>query len=385
MAHCIYCRTDKDDSEFTLEHVIPQFLGGAHSPDFLKTRDVCKNCNSNLGLFVDASFEKNWVVSNWLRETSSALYNSDKPVGVSLICMGNSDLSPPELPDDHVCELWLGPLGEQVFWLRPHDERMSAYVGGNPRTMKSVETRAYFLFSENSHTDPLKTWLSFEQAFQGRKVKKIMCTEIDGADPADIGFTQADEIDRSRIKFFHDNSHGTSERSVQVVVNSRFDQRFLCKLAIGVAYCLFGSKVLDTDYGKELHKGLWYRGDNEEPNVRGTALFSHPKDRDINSIVGFPNAVAIALISTPDGIAINLNISSQLNWTILCAPIDTLTHQDLAKIGDGQIIVLARPLQTGIHLELPAYLAHSLGATPHPQLNAIQERAEKNKSAISPP
>ena len=137
MKNCIYCRNDKDEKEFTLEHIIPQFLGGAHAPEFLKTRDVCKTCNNNLGLFVDASFEKNWLVTNWLRESSSAFYSKETPVGVSLKCMGNVSLSPPNLPEDHVCEMWLGPHGEQVFWIRPHDKKLSAYVGGNPDRQKS--------------------------------------------------------------------------------------------------------------------------------------------------------------------------------------------------------------------------------------------------------
>ncbi|EJA7829465.1 hypothetical protein MUZ06_003096 [Salmonella enterica] len=34
MGHCIYCREEKDDSEFTLEHVVPQFLGGRMLPTF---------------------------------------------------------------------------------------------------------------------------------------------------------------------------------------------------------------------------------------------------------------------------------------------------------------------------------------------------------------
>lgn len=70
MKRCIYCRQEKDDDQFTLEHVIPQFLGGAYTPESFKIRDVCKNCNNNLGLFVDAGFEKNWLVSNNLRQAA---------------------------------------------------------------------------------------------------------------------------------------------------------------------------------------------------------------------------------------------------------------------------------------------------------------------------
>ena len=61
MRECIYCRKLKEEDMFSLEHVIPQFLGGAYAPDQMKTKDVCRKCNSDLGLFVDAAFEKtNW-------------------------------------------------------------------------------------------------------------------------------------------------------------------------------------------------------------------------------------------------------------------------------------------------------------------------------------
>ncbi len=90
---------------------------GIYAPDFLKTRNVCGKCNSNLGLFVDASFEKNRMVSNWLSHAASAFYDPEHPVGLPFICMDNCDLNPPGLPEGYVCESWLWPLGEQVYWL----------------------------------------------------------------------------------------------------------------------------------------------------------------------------------------------------------------------------------------------------------------------------
>lgn len=379
MRHCIYCLEEKNDKEFTLEHVIPQFLGGAYAPDFLKTRDVCKGCNNNLGLFVDASFEKNWMVSNWLQQASSAFYSTNNPIGVPLACMGNTDLRPPYLPEDHICEMWLGPYGEQVFLLRPHDDRLSAYVGGNPRTMKNTETRAYFLFSENTPLNELKTWHSFQQSFHGRKVKKILCCEVEGADPTSIGFAQPDELDQARREFFMNNTEGGQDRKIKIMVNRKFDHRFICKLAIGVSYCLFGPKILDSTYGKELHKGLWHREGDDEPKVWGNALFSKENNPAFNNIMGFPNAVTLTLFSTPEGVSVNLNITSQLNWTVLCASNEILTTDDIVKIGDGQILLLVRALQTGIYLDLPYYLACKSGDTSHPGLNEILERSAKRK------
>lgn len=378
--HCIYCCKKKEGKEFTLEHVIPQFLGGAHAPDFLKTRQVCKSCNNNLGLFVDASFEKNWMVSNWLHGASSAFYDRANPIGISLICMGSIDLCPPCLPEDHICEVWLGPQGEQIFWLRPHEERFSSYVGGNPRTMKSTETRAYFLFSENTQHDPLKTWLSFEQALHGRKVKKILCADVEGADPASIGFERPDELDLLRAEFFLESTKDGRKQEMKITVVPDFDFRFMCKLAIGVAFCLFGPKILASDFGKELGRGLWYRKGDGEPKILGSGLFASHRDQDFYRLVGFPNAVVVVLLNTPSGIAINLNISEQLNWTILCAPTEILSAEDLAKVGDGKVLLFVRALKVGAYLELPSYLACKLGSSEPPELNAVLERSQRAKT-----
>jgi len=48
MKKCIICRKEKDDSEFSDEHVIPDSLGG-----YYHIYTVCKNCNSLLGEKVD--------------------------------------------------------------------------------------------------------------------------------------------------------------------------------------------------------------------------------------------------------------------------------------------------------------------------------------------
>lgn len=147
MIECIYCQQQKEEKEFSLEHVIPQFLGGNFVSDKFKTRRVCKTCNNNLGLFVDAAFEKDWLIFNYLNTEAYAFFNPNKPIPLPLQCMGISELKPPYISEEDLCEYWLGPLGEQVFWIRPDDERLYWYSGGNPRTVKKqkLEHILYFL------------------------------------------------------------------------------------------------------------------------------------------------------------------------------------------------------------------------------------------------
>jgi len=98
--------------------------------------------------------------------------------------------------------------------------------------------------------------------------------------------------------------------------------------------------------------------------------------------VGFSNAVTLVLLSSQCGIAVNLNINSQLNLTILCAPREALTAEDFAIVGDGQVLVLVPALKIGIYLDLPSYLAYKSGVTTHSELNAILEQSARNRTEI---
>jgi hypothetical protein len=374
MRRCIYCREKKDKGEFTLEHVFPQFMGGAYAPDCFKTRDVCKRCNSNLGLFVDAGFEKNWFVSNKLREAAYAFFDPNNPVGMPLICMGKSDLIPPQQQEYEVCESWLGPLREQIYWVRPHDERLYWYTGGNPRTTKTTESRAYFLFSERSPKNPLISWLAFRDAFEGRRVKKIICTTVDGANPADIGFEAPDELDQLRVEFFNEACHVAKTRQNQFSIYTQFDFRFLAKLGIGVAYSLFGKKALQTAYAEELYKALWYRDGDPQPKIIATSAFAHENDPQLLKLTGEKGAVTITILPNPEGIVVSLNLGGSLNWIVMCASHEKLTTEDINTFQDGRVIVLFRQLQRGVAVAFPEYIAHKCGNYPHPELTEISAR-----------
>lgn len=379
MKTCIYCREQKTDSEFTLEHVIPQFMGGAYAPDYFKVRNVCKRCNSNLGLFVDAGFEKNWLVSNTLSSAAYAFFDPENPVGLPLICMGKSDLVPPKLQEGEICESWIGPLGEQIYWVRPHDDRLHWYSGGNPRTVKTIDTRAYFFFSERSPKNPIITWLSFRDAFTGRRVKKVMCTEIEGADSSEIGFEDPDELDRHRISFFNEACFTTNTRLNSVYFYTHFDFRFLAKLGIGVAYSLFGIKALQTEYAKELYKALWYREGEPLPEINGTSPLLHGSDPVLSNWLCEDNAVTITISPFPEGILVNLSLGGTLSWHVMCASLDGLTDDDIGSLQDGRVIVLYRQLQRGIEIPLLAYIAHKCGNLPHPVLTEISNQSASHR------
>jgi len=154
-------------------------------------------------LKVDAAFEKDWLVFNHLKSQMHAFFNPEAPTSLPLNYMGHSVINPPHMVDGEICEYWLGPLGEQIFWIRPDDENLYWYAGGNPRTVKKQKTRAYFIFAERSLKNFELALLSFKDAFEGKPVKKIMCTRLEEENILPrIGFSNPDDIDQERIEFF---------------------------------------------------------------------------------------------------------------------------------------------------------------------------------------
>ncbi len=377
MKSCIYCKKTKEEEEFTLEHVISQFLGGAQAPDHLKTRDVCGACNSNLGLFVDASFEKDFLVHSMLSEAAYSFFNPDRPTPLPLRCMGISDLEPPEMKEDEVCELWIGPLGEQIYWVRPSDERMYWYSGGNPMTTKRVSTRAYFLWSERSQKNPIITWLSFGDAFRGRKVRKVSCTEVERADLSEIGFSEADDLDLMRIAYFNGMCSQEHTREARVSMYLRYDVRYMAKLAIGIGHALFGETFDNSRHAGELHKALWYREGHPEPEVPSQSALRHEND-SLTSACGFNNAVTLTIIPAGQHLALNLNLSRKMNWNIALAEIEDIRELMGEDMRHGTCVILFKTLGKGVSISLPELIAHNHNIVTHQDLAEAEGLANKS-------
>src|ERR1017187_5934233 len=144
-------------------------------------------------------------------------------------------------------------------------------------------------------------WYTFRDAFSNRKkVKKVICAEVQGANPADIGFSAPDDMDVERIRFFASTlsmANGNMKNNLSININC--DRRFMAKLGRGIGYCLFGKKVLDSANGKELRKGLWYQEHDIEcvdesslPAVRGSSAWGHGQDKTFANLVGTQHAVS---------------------------------------------------------------------------------------------
>lgn len=384
MKNCIYCKTAKADEEFSLEHAIPQFLGGANAPERFKLHAVCKRCNNNLGLFVDGAFAKTFWIANWLHQSSLEGYDPQATEGLPLICMGTSELDPPGMTDEEVCECWLGPFGEQVYWIRPKDERLYWYVGGNPITVKQCETRAYFLLSKRTSEDPAKTLRAFRDAFSDTAAVKIMCTEIVGFDVAKIGFVEPSQIDRERADYFLEKCAEPTSRKNSIPYYLQYDFRFMSKLALAVGFSIFGEAFLQSAYCDELRKGTWFRDGDSIPEVRGMSAHQRASTPGIEHLLKFTgqiNAVTITISMLREGAALTLNIGERLVWSVLCATSDVVNPLYPEGANHGVVLVLYPHQRIAIELSLPDFLGHKLGHRPDDRLVQAEKDATRSRTA----
>ena len=354
MKKCIYCREAKEDVEFSLEHIIPKFLGGEYAPDEFKTKNVCKRCNNNLGFFVDGEFSKNFFVYNQLKKIGNDSF---------LRCLGILDLSPPNISAKEVCELYIGPLGELVFWIRPQDERLSSYSGGNPRSAKDLETRAYFCFSEKSNTNQMLSWRVFNEAFRNRKkVKKIMCSAVSGENIKNIGFSEADQLDNERINYFFSYLKNSSGRlSCKMKIGEYYANRFLAKISIGIIYALFGEKILNAEYTKQFYNTLWHKGNEPFPPIPyATNGCAKMDDALMEKIMGCQNAVTLMFFPNGNYIYLFLNISQEKQWGVACARLEDIDDADRKKLYMGHGMILSKAKKKATYLPFLDFIAYKI-------------------------
>lgn len=371
----------------SLEHGIPQFLGGKYAPKIFQFKNVCKICNSTLGRHVDASFARSWFVSTAMQNNAMTCYDAKtRQFPIPLVCMGITSHKPPKILEDEVCESWIGPLSEQIFLIRKHDEKIYWYVGGDPVKPKQTQSsRAYFFFSERSNLAPQITWDSFKEAYCDEKTKKVMCTEVTGENPTSIGFSDPDVLDIERINYFKSiTSIKDGEQHNSLPINIDFDRRFLCKLALAMAYGLFGEDFLTSKYAEELRKGIWHRQDissdeieHSTPQISGVSSLGFV-DEKLNKILSTKGGTVILIMQVAQEFAMQLMIGERSFGCIKIADSQLATPEIMQNFGNGIVFIFYKFLKKSISIPLPNYVAHKLGNHLNQELSELENNILNN-------
>lgn len=379
MFNCLYCGLDKSTSELSLEHAIPQFMGGDFAPIKYRLSDnVCKTCNNRLGLFVDASYAKSWTVTNNLASASKALYTGllDRPIHLS--CIGTINIDGLVVPDNYLIEYWVGPSGESVIWVRSNDERMYWYAGGNPIDSRKKFSTVYISFTSD---DPIRYQMclsSFNDAFKNKNARKIMCNKLSGAPDGTIlsGFDSPTLDEKENIIAIQNALNSGERLKGQIIFNTKFDLRFISKMVLGIGYAMFGDAFLGTTQAIEARKGCWPRQD-ELPDLRGTPSFNN-ESGIFSQNMGYPGAVAITIMVSGSSYAMCFTINQEMPFVVELAPLK-LTSPHIVKPESGFVILLFPSIKQAIELTLVDMITHACGYNIHPELEKIDAKRKESE------
>lgn len=369
---CLYCGHDKPKSEKSLEHAIPQFMGGEFAPSQYMLSNVCRPCNNRLGLFVDASYAKSWFVTNGLSIAAHWLYTGLTDQPLPLVCVGMSKIAGIVFDEGQIAEHWIGPSGETVIWLRAHDERLHGYSGGNPIDKKKKSSTAYLYLTTQ---DPVRCQIgiaSFLQMFRHNKVRKILCTKAAGASGEEQipGFDAWTVDDEKNVAVLMAALKSGSVRG-QMGIHIGFDRRFLAKMALGVGYALFGEPYVGTDMAKEARKTCWPK--NGEPGrTRGSTTFAALNDPLFFQLLGYQGAVVLSVINTGGSYALITTIDEAVPFVVEFAP--SYLGSQFISSDEGYALLLFPSLGKAIEMTLAELIAHSSGVQKHRELDDIDMR-----------
>lgn len=369
---CLYCAQNKPASESSLEHAVPQFLGGAHAPLQYKLHNVCRTCNNRLGLYVDGSYAKSWFVTNALAAAARKYYigpGQNHPF--PLTCIGPANIPSLLLPEDTVAEYWLGPSGETIVWVRTDDDALYWYTGGNPTHRKHAST-VYFMPVTG---DPVRLQIGTEAligGFKKTKAHRIFGATIVGLPPGATypGFDLPAATDGSNVQAIHTAIHSGSIHT-RLQMNTKFDLRFICKMALAVGFSLFGHAYLASAEAAAARSGLW-PNPSMQPKVRGSSTFLN--DPQLAQVAGYEGAVVILVIRTGGAYVMAMTVDRGLPFVVELCP-DTLSSGYLDP-ALGYSLVLFPQLQQCVEISMADLLAHVLGHASNVALAAIDKQRQ---------
>lgn len=371
---CIYCDKTKPSSDFSLEHIFPDRLGGKLCGDLFKTRDVCGRCNSTVGIFVDGAFIKNWFRIN--DEVMAARQYLDLDAGNSILpLVYQGPLHSLPLPPDQVCEMWLGACGERFYHVHLRDDsRWDTFAGGNPIERHNDPGRVYAILT-STDIRWIRLALRSMKAHFSQARRYAVNFDIRGDDPNDAMLHPIEGDAQRELELIR--GLGDAEHHIRIAINPGFEQRFLAKLALGLGYKVLGSNFLETEYARYLHSALWERdrAARQRIPIRGTGYL----ETEVNlaaQVVAWPGAYTIHLHALQEWFSLSVYLPSGHPMHVCVSDAPQLWQQPaMGSYREGIVFLVIPQLGRFVGpVPFPEYLSHRLGNTSVPVLTELEAR-----------
>lgn len=366
---CIYCGKLKRASEFSLEHILPEALGGNLCGDIFITTRVCQSCNSTCGLWVDGPFVKNWFSLSLKIVDALKYIDWGKDTILPLMCMGILDGF--VAPNGDICDQWVGPCGDAIFHFhKKSDDRYSSFIGGNPIDLKTYPGSAYLFAATNN-----QAWLqivvsSFKSHFHNAR---RISGNVEISD------------DKKRYAYFHEPNEAERELILQLTktdfkqykckhsIQEGFEERFLAKMALGVGFNLFGSEYLKTKYAQALREALWEKDLNKRPEtgVRYMGFFEEP-DTVSKKTIPWDGGHTIVFMGAGNFFVMTIVFFAGRMLRVVVSDAPSLWAKN-TKIANGIVYLLIPQRGKFVGpIDLMNYMSHQLGHERIPELCEIE-------------
>lgn len=260
MKSCFLC--GQSDVQMSLEHSIPQFLGGKKSDDKFKKLNLCKSCNSQLGTHVDARFARSFINSMELAD-----FKNDTFFGRFTSIEFEKDDEIFNLISKNSYVEIMSNEKAVAFWIKENSEEFLGLVGGHAPLSKSKESQLFlFLTKEISKEEIQKLLNDIRIKFKDyKKLEILLC--IDFLDNSISNEEQIilyrkqikDELGVKGLKFiweFNEKEEKIKERlsplseknsagfNSRLLIDLNDYVRFLSKLYLGVLCGFIGSDFI---------------------------------------------------------------------------------------------------------------------------------------------
>ncbi len=375
MTQCIYCLREKEDCEFTLEHIFPDALGGNLCGSHLESARVCGTCNSLSGQFIDGMFIRSWLCQASRFQSALKYLDWENGSPMPLMYYGLLDEFS---SSNEVCEYWGGPCGEHIYYFHGRDDLdFASYVKGDP--IKRRKDRGYaIIFGTTRHPNWCKiSLLSFKKQFSSAK-------RYSG--------NYAIQNEEGRKYFFHEPPGHVAKliERLRITTNdtrrigstwaTTFDHRFLVKLALGFGHKLLGDAFLESPYAHTLSQALWERDPDKRRafKVRGCGFLEEKPA--LSNILGWDGGHVLLFRSDNQYLSLSLILFGSLEGHVVISDEpDLWSRQSTIAADNGSVYILVPQRDIGLGpVPLVDYMAHKQG------IRALQDLASLEALKIDP-
>jgi hypothetical protein len=361
----------------TLEHIWPQALGGQYAPDLFRTREVCERCNSLAGQWVDGAFLKSWLI---ICENAIAARHFLEPAvpGILPLIYFGIDEGFPVQPGE-VCERWIGPAGEQIYYVHQADDnKWFGYAGGDfIRRNQGDAGRAYIGLTASHDYWALTGLQSFIADLEPARLFTVtICESLpDYLMQRLTPEAQATPIEAAELAWIRNRPSGRSG-GLRASLRVDFSDRFLAKLALGLGYNIIGRAFRDSSYAEELRKLLWRRDPSQDEGIEvfGTSYWQASQFSAVSHMIGLTGAWTIMLQALREGLSVSVCTPLGRLMTIAISKDPSLlplSAIDQYYLGALYFAVPQRRTFLG-PVALPAYLAHRNGSHVVPAIAKLE-------------